>query len=113
MFEIEQADSSDRLIGGGTWTCQDLMKYLVSVKDTLTDEEMTKLKHTSAFPVETKPNDDGSKPPIVRKKPFELYEPVPAMRNFYLPILDWGEGKWRPGSEEGKPFCGIVRRPFR
>lgn len=77
------------------------MKYLVSVKDTLTDEEMTKLIHTAAFPLETPASPDGSKPTITRKKPFELYEPVQAMRDLDLPILDWGEGKWKPGSEEG------------
>lgn len=80
------------------------MKYLVSVKDTLTDEEMNKLRHTAAFPVETPADPDGSKPPIVRKKPFELYEPVQQLRELDLPILDWGEGKWQKGSEEGALF---------
>lgn len=78
------------------------MKYLVSVKDTLTDEEMNRLKHTSAFPLETADNKDGSKPTTVRRKPSELYEPVDAMRGLGLPLLDWGEGKWKPGSDEGE-----------
>lgn len=78
------------------------MKYLVSVKDTLTDEEMGRLKHTAAFPLETPPNADGSSPSTVRHKPFQLYEPIDSMRSLGLPILDWGEGKWKPGSEEGE-----------
>lgn len=77
------------------------MKYLVSVKDTLTDEEMNKLKHTAAFPLENPTDAGGPMPAIVRRKPFELYEPVQAMRELELPVLDWGEGKWRPGSDEG------------
>jgi len=93
---------NDRLIGGGTWSCQDLMKYLVSVKDTLTTEEMGKLKHTNAFPLEQPLNDDGSKPDLVRQKPLQLYEPIDTMRNLGLPVLDWGEGKWKPGSDEGE-----------
>jgi hypothetical protein len=85
------------------------MKYLVSVKDTLTDEEMGKLKHTSAFPLEIKTEKDGSQRAIIRKKPFELYEPVEAMRELDLPVLDWGEGKWRPGSDEGVSYYHIER----
>ena len=81
------------------------MKYLVSVKDTLTEDEMSKLKHTSAFPLEVAAEDrDSSTPAIVRRKPSELYEPVEAMRELGLPVLDWGEGKWKSGSEEGMCF---------
>jgi hypothetical protein len=84
------------------------MKYLVSVKDTLTKEEKDRLKATAAFPLDTS---DGLvdpagatdvKKPIVRKKPKELYEPTPAMRDLGLPVLDWGDGKWRPASDEGE-----------
>jgi hypothetical protein len=95
-------EADDRLIGGGTWSCQDLMKYLVSVKDTLTTEEMGKLKHTNAFPLEQPLNEDGSKADIIRQKPLQLYEPIDTMRNLGLPVLDWGEGKWKPGSDEGE-----------
>jgi hypothetical protein len=80
-----------RLIGGGSWTCQDLVKYLVSVKDTLSTDEMARLKQTAAFPLE-----GGA-----RKKPRELYEPTPAMRELGLPLLDWGE-RWKPNSDEGE-----------
>jgi hypothetical protein len=78
------------------------MKYLVSVKDTLTNDEMAKLKHTNAFPLEQRPNEDGLQPDLVRQKPLQLYEPIDAMRSLGLPVLDWGEGKWKPGSDEGK-----------
>lgn len=45
---------------------------------------------------------DGVKPATIRKKPAQLYEPVQAMRDLDLPVLDWGEGKWKSNSDEGK-----------
>ena len=90
-----------RLIGGGSWSCQDLMKYLVSVKHTLSDEEMAKLRQTAAFPEEVE-TPDGETPKVVRRKPHQLYEPLDAMRNMGLPVLDWGQGKWRSNSDDGE-----------
>jgi hypothetical protein len=90
------------MVGGGTWTCQDLMKYLVSVRDTLSVDETARLRQTAAFPLEQPPVEDGSRLPVVRQKPHQLYEPVEAMRSLGLPVLDWGDGKWRSGSEEGE-----------
>jgi hypothetical protein len=82
------------------------MKYLVSVKDTLTNEELARLRQTAAFPLEQPPIEDGSKLPLVRRKPHELYEPTDAMRSLGLPLLDWGEGKWKSNSEEGEwEYC--------
>lgn len=98
-----------RLVGGGEWSCLDLMKYLVSVKDTLTNDELARLKHTAAFPLLQPPSHDGSKPPLVRKKPFELYEPVDTLRELGLPVLDWGEHKWRSSSDEGEFFFSYIR----
>ena len=95
-----------RLIGGGTWTCQDLMKYLVSVKDTLTTDEIARLRQTAAFPLEIESPDKDASP--VRRKPNQLYEPLDTMRELGLPLLDWGEGKWRSNSEEG----GLVARRY-
>ncbi|TXT08933.1 hypothetical protein VHUM_02407 [Vanrija humicola] len=91
-----------RLIGGGTWGCFELMKYLVSVKDTLSQEELARLRQTAAFPLEQAPLEDGTKLPLVRQKPHQLYEPTEAMRNLGLPVLDWGEAKWRSNSDEAK-----------
>ena len=102
-----------RLIGGGTWTCQDLMRYLVSVKDTLSSEELARLKQTAAFPLEVERFDEaaeGVKPAPVRRKPSQLYEPTDALRALGLPLLDWGEGKWKSNSEEGE-YGASVERP--
>ncbi|WWC89285.1 uncharacterized protein L201_004206 [Kwoniella dendrophila CBS 6074] len=101
-----------RLVGGGSWTCQDLMKYLVSVKDSLSDEELKRLRQTAAFPLEVEALEDGSKKPTIRQKPHQFYEPVEAMRNLGLPLLDWGEGKWRSNSEEAKMLFNLGLRRF-
>lgn len=97
-----------RLIGGGTWTCQDLMKYLVSVKDTLTSDELARLRQTAAFPLEVETVEGEEKPAAVRRKPHQLYEPVEAMRVLGLPVLDWGEGKWKSSSDEGERIVCLV-----
>jgi hypothetical protein len=78
------------------------MKYLVSVKDTLSSDELAKLRATAAFPLELPPDAQGVKPAVVRKKPNQLYEPTVAMRELGLPLLDWGEGKWKSNSDEGE-----------
>ncbi|KAK6910047.1 hypothetical protein I203_104076 [Kwoniella mangroviensis CBS 8507] len=101
-----------RLVGGGSWTCQDLMKYLVSVKDSLSDEEMKRLKMTAAFPLEIEAPEGESQKTVVRQKPHQLYEPTEAMRNLGLPLLDWGEGKWRSNSEEAKMLFTLGLRRF-
>lgn len=85
------------------------MKYLVSVKDTLTSDELAKLRQTAAFPLEMEADKDGAKPATVRKKPAQLYEPVQAMRDLGLPVLDWGEGKWKSNSDEGKLARALCR----
>lgn len=78
------------------------MKYLVSVKDNLSKEELARLRQTAAFPLAQPAGKDGSKPPVVRKKPSQLYEPVDTLRDLKLPLLDWGEAKWRSNSDEGE-----------
>jgi hypothetical protein len=84
------------------------MKYLVSVRDTLSTEEMARLQQTAAFPLEMSVDPNGEKLPTVRRKPHQLYEPTEAMRSLGLPVLDWGEAKWKSSSEEGGWFLGDV-----
>lgn len=101
-----------RLVGGGEWTCLDLMKYLVSVKDTLAPDELARLKQTAAFPLLQPLDYEGSRPPLVRKKPHELYEPLDTFRDLGLPLLDWADHKWRPGSDEAKMLYSLGLRRF-
>ncbi|BEI84758.1 hypothetical protein CcaverHIS002_0501590 [Cutaneotrichosporon cavernicola] len=101
-----------RLVAGGGWSCIDLMKYLVSVKDTLSNEEWARLRQTAAFPLEQPRLKDGSKAVLVRRKPHELYEPTDAMRELGLPVLEWDEHKWKPGSEEARLLYHIGMKRF-
>ena len=82
-------------------TIADLSKYLVSVKDSLTTEEMLRLKATAAFPMETT---EGANPDVkrTRYKAAQLYEPLDVFRSLGLPVIDWGrQTKWRSSSDEG------------
>lgn len=94
-----------RLVGGGEWSVSDLVKYLVSVRDTLTVEEISKLRKTAAFPLEKKVEAAGinaTAAKIERRMPSQLYEPIDSLRSLGLPLLDWGDAKWKPTSEEGE-----------
>lgn len=118
----------NRMIKTGDWTIPQLVKYLTGVKDTLTVEEIERLKQTAAFSKEESAgNGDGASvatanggavspgTPIPRKTRFkvlDLYEPSDALRQLHLPILDWGDNpKWRPNSDEGTalPFCAQLK----
>lgn len=78
------------------------MKYLVSVKDALSPDEYARLRQTAAFPLERPRLKDGYEAPLERRKPFQLYEPTDAMRELGLPLIDWGEHKWKSNSDEGE-----------
>lgn len=80
------------------------MKYLVSVKDSLSSDEYARLRQTAAFPLETPRGKDGEAS-VERRKPHQLYEPSDAMRELGLPLIDWGEHKWKANSDEG----GLLR----
>ncbi|TFK45667.1 hypothetical protein OE88DRAFT_1668942 [Heliocybe sulcata] len=104
----------NRMIKTGDWTIADLTKYLVSVQTTLANEEITRLRNTSAFPRETYPGEDAEKNKTVRYKASDLYEPLDIFRELKLPVLDWGgQVKWRGSSEEAKFLyrLGLLRFP--
>ncbi|TFK25484.1 hypothetical protein FA15DRAFT_703591 [Coprinopsis marcescibilis] len=101
-----------RMIETNKWTIPELIKYLVSVRSTLTDEEMEKLKSTKAFSRENDPTTsfDGK---AFRYRAVELYEPSETFRRLNLPVLDWGEKvKWKANSEEAK-FLGSIGLQFK
>ncbi|WVQ80757.1 hypothetical protein IAT38_002862 [Cryptococcus sp. DSM 104549] len=101
-----------RLVGGGEWSCHDLMRYLVSVRDTLSEEELKRLRQTAAFPLAIEAPGDGTKPALVRQKPWQLYEPTETMKALGLPLLDWGDAKWRSNSEEAKMLFSLGLNRF-
>lgn len=100
------------MIKTNEWTIADLTKYLVSVKDSLTPEEMTRLRATAAFPTELKQENTSSEK-RTRYKAGQLYEPLEVFRTLGLPIIDWGQHtKWRSSSEEGIP-SRLVENKFK
>ncbi|GAA6035210.1 hypothetical protein JCM8097_006421 [Rhodosporidiobolus ruineniae] len=112
-----------RMLGAGEWSHLQLLKYLVSVKDTLSAQERDRLRKTAFLPregeakVEQPVAADGTKPrpKVVRYRPTELYEPTEQLRELGLPVLDWtdSQAKWRAGSEEAKLLfdLGLLRQP--
>jgi len=94
-----------RMIGGGEWNTYQLVKYLCSVQNTLTEDELSRLALTKAFPKEGVVDDKekmaaGQRP--ARFAPRDLYEPLETFRAMDLPLLQWDEThKWRLNSEEG------------
>lgn len=98
------------MIKTGDWTINDLIKYLVSVRSTLSPNEMERLRQTAAFPLEP-PSSTPKDAKVLRRKASDLYEPSDTLRDLGLPILDWGkDNKWKPSSEDGASgYSALVR----
>jgi hypothetical protein len=90
----------------GDWSVEDLVKYLVSVKDHLTEDEKSKLRETplfhkrGPFGLET-----AMKPDRQVYKIKDLYEPdhTGVFAKLGLPELAWNK-TWRSNSPEGIDF---------
>lgn len=103
-----------RNMASGSWSIVKLVQYLVSVKDSLTNEEFEKLRQTAVFhrkeaplpvipQIDTKEAAKSPVPPqtVKRYTARELYEPTDVHESLGLPILDWQSEKWRTHSGEG------------
>ena len=93
-----------RLVGNQKWSCYELVKYLVSVRSTLTDHEMARLRKTQAFPVLPRQVEVDSTLPdtkVIRRVPDMLYEPTEEHKNLGVEVLDWGHA-WKPNSPEAQ-----------
>ena len=110
-----------RLLGSGSWSHSDVVKYLVSIRDTLSPAEVDRLRKTSWLPKEgeakvAQPAGADGKvptPKTVRYTADQLYEPIDAFRALELPVVDWPGAKWRAGSSEAKFLyeLGLLRSP--
>lgn len=97
------------MIKTNEWTINDLTTYLVSVKSSLKEEEMRRLKLTAAFPREHSAALGDVEPKPRRLKADQLYEPLPVFRQLALPVIDWGmQSKWRSSSDEGRVHQSMV-----
>lgn len=93
------------MIKTNEWTINDLTRYLVSVKSSLKEEELRRLRLTAAFPKEGSEADKNETVKPRRLRADQLYEPLPAFRQLGLPIIDWGvQTKWRSNSDEGRSY---------
>lgn len=90
-----------RLVGKSVWSCAELVKYLSSVRKSLSDNEFARLKRTAAFPI-WDPNRAGSdtSQPVKRTTPDALCEPTQENKDLGVPVLDYGGSAWKPFSIE-------------
>ncbi|KAK4050523.1 hypothetical protein OIO90_005106 [Microbotryomycetes sp. JL221] len=111
-----------RLLGQeGGWSHVDVVRYLVSIRHSLSSLELDRLKKTAWLPREGEakvaqpPSSDGTpnKAKTIRHLADKLYEPTDEHRELGLPLLDWTTSRWRAGSEEAKLLfdLGLQRRP--
>ncbi|KAH7101322.1 hypothetical protein BKA62DRAFT_743455 [Auriculariales sp. MPI-PUGE-AT-0066] len=95
-----------RIIGAGEWNTYQLVKYLCSVQSTLTEDEITRLSATRAFPIEGVDDDKEKLAP-------DLYEPTDTFRAMNLPVLKWDDThKWRASSDEAQFLAKVGLRKF-
>lgn len=83
----------------GKWSHVDLVKYLLSVKDDIPDEDIKRLRNTPICPAEPLSGDQVDKGKLYCLA--ELFEPNDDIRRLGLPVLQW-PGQWRPASPEGR-----------
>ncbi|KAF9933479.1 hypothetical protein FBU30_005320 [Linnemannia zychae] len=121
----------DRLVNAGSWDHMQLVKYLTSVRDTLSSGEIKRLRATPIFPKEdldaAKPAplpqnntdhgtiDSPSTPPpapVKRYPASSLYAPNEVLAALGLPMIEW-KGRWRATSDEAKLLfeLGLLTHP--
>ncbi|KAI1317537.1 hypothetical protein EDD11_008231 [Mortierella claussenii] len=121
----------DRLVNAGSWDHMQLVKYLTSVRETLSSKEMKRLKATPIFPKEDftatphppSPTTDGTATeaaPAVTPTPLRiaryaanaLYVPTEDHVALGLPVIEW-KGRWRSTSDEAKLLLelGLLTHP--
>ncbi|KAF9428175.1 hypothetical protein BGZ94_003181 [Podila epigama] len=121
----------DRLVNAGSWDHMQLVKYLTSVRDTLSSGEIKRLKATPIFPkeelskpptpppktenesAEATPGSPGPPPVPIRRYPANaLYVPNETFAELGLPVIEW-KGRWRSTSDEAKLLLelGLLTHP--
>lgn len=90
-----------RLVGKSVWSCAELVKYLSSVRKSLSDHEFARLKRTAAFPIWEPSRAVSDKTiPIKRTTPDALCEPTQENKNLGVAVLDYSDHIWKPFSTE-------------
>jgi hypothetical protein len=93
----------------GKWSHVELVKYLVSVKDDIPDEDIKRLRMTPICTAEPISGDQADKGKLYRLS--DLFEPHDDIRRLGLPILQW-PGQWKPSGPEGRFLRLLGLMPF-
>ncbi|EMC96591.1 hypothetical protein BAUCODRAFT_69858 [Baudoinia panamericana UAMH 10762] len=109
VFERLMAKSTAGVAEEGKWSHVELIKYLVSVKDDIPQEDLKRLRNTPICTAETQSGDSTSKGKLYRLS--ELYEPSDQIRLLGLPILQW-PAPYRPNTPEGRFLKTLGLQPF-
>ena len=102
-----------RLVGKSVWSCAELVKYLSSVRKSLSDHEFARLKRTAAFPIwdsARAPSDKAM--PIKRTTPDALCEPTQENKQLGVNVLDYGDHPWKPFSAEATFMYDLGLRKY-
>ncbi|TDL20724.1 hypothetical protein BD410DRAFT_841150 [Rickenella mellea] len=106
----------DKMTKGGNWTISDVTKYLATVQQSLSSEEVEHLRQMAAFPKASQIPEDKRQVNVnlvARFKASDLYEPLDVFRKLKLPVIDWGERpKWAASSKEAKFLFLLGLRQF-
>ncbi|KAH6912025.1 hypothetical protein BKA70DRAFT_1266286 [Coprinopsis sp. MPI-PUGE-AT-0042] len=103
----------DKLFNTKQWTTAVVAKYLASVRSTLTDEEMERLRSARVFRQEPR-TADVFRMSGARFVVSELHEPSDLCRKLELPVLHWDQSlKWDSQSNEAELLreIGLQRSP--
>ena len=99
----------ERMIDGGVRNAYQLIKYLCSVQETLSEKEWKTLETAAVFSMEGV--DSGRKMPRAGQRSVlfalkDLHEPLDTFRVMKLPLLQWdATHKWQPNSKEGTGYA--------
>ena len=111
VFERLMAKSAgEKGTSESKWSHVDLIKYLVSVRDDIPNDDINKLRKTPICPAEQAEGTKGGTGRLYRVT--ELFEPKGPLRELGLPLLYWPE-PFRLGSPEAKflSFLGLRSYP--
>lgn len=99
VWRFENLTHSNSHIASGKWSIPDLIGYFVSIKDTLTKDEMEKLKRTNMF-FAANAGSSSAEPSATPKRflASQLHEPSAENIALGIPVLDWNGGEWDPRS---------------
>ncbi|KAF8307878.1 hypothetical protein DL93DRAFT_2064506 [Clavulina sp. PMI_390] len=94
-----------RHISSGKWSIPDLIGYFVSIKDSLTKEEVDKLKKTKMFFAAD--NGKDGKGGSQRYLASQLHEPTAEHIALGVPVLEWNKGTWDSSSPPARFTLGL------